>query len=97
MKTRGTRDVRHRPPIRSIVGYAYEAPIRDHRYDASDTPEIEKLLERAQRDRVITQFDTGRGLLLWFNGAPGKALRKLRERIRLLLPSNWIVSKRIER
>lgn len=33
------------------------------------------------RYRVVTEFDTGRGRLVWFNGPPGKRLRELRSRV----------------
>jgi hypothetical protein len=65
----------------------------DHKYDASDSDEIEALLRRAKEGNVITQFDTGRGLCLWFSGAPGGELRKLRKAIKALLPANWISKK----
>jgi hypothetical protein len=58
---------------------------------------MEKLLEKAKHDNVITQFDTGRGLILWFAGAPGRKLRQLRNTIRAKLPNDWITVLRTKR
>ena len=60
-----------------IVLYRYEG-------EFSET-EAERILEPARKDGVVKQYDTGRGLMVWFEGAPGAALRKVREQIRALL------------
>jgi hypothetical protein len=88
MKTM-TRRSRRKPPIRSLVEYSYEAPTGETSNAASDADEIEALLEKAKLDNVIATYDTGRGYRVWFEGAPGKELRTLRNTIRSLLPSDW--------
>lgn len=69
---------RGRPPSKTrIVGYRYVA-------EFDETP-VEKVLEAARRDGIVTEFDTGRGQLVWFEGPPGAALRGIRERVREIL------------
>lgn len=46
---------------------------------------MERIMERARTAGVISEFDTGRGTLVWFQGMPGKDLRDLRERVRSLV------------
>lgn len=48
---------------------------------ALDESELEKLLSDALRGGVITQYDTGRGRALWYNGRPGKRFRALRRQV----------------
>lgn len=43
---------------------------------------VEKLLEQARARGVVTEFDTGRGRIVWFNGCPGPALRAVRDAVR---------------
>jgi len=43
------------------------------------------VIERAREDGVVTEFDTGRGQVVWFQGPPGERLRALRERVLELL------------
>jgi hypothetical protein len=56
---------------------------------------MEKILEPAKRAGIITQYDTGRGRLVWFEGTPGPEIRALREKVQALAPSlqpgweNW--------
>jgi hypothetical protein len=69
-----------------IIGYAYEALSDADRVD--ETP-VERVLDKALKQGVVTQFDTGRGLGVWFNGKPGKALRAVRSQVLRLLPKNW--------
>lgn len=60
-----------------VVGYRFEGTIEDAK--------AERLLESAQRSGVVTQYDSGRGHVLWFNGRPGKALRAVRDAVRALV------------
>jgi hypothetical protein len=53
-----------------------------------DERPVEKLLLQAQRDGVVTQFDTGRGHLVWFNGFPGPELRALRKEVERVVAEN---------
>jgi hypothetical protein len=55
-----------------VVGYVYET------VGGFDESAMERLLERAVAADVVTEFDTGGGLLFWFNGPPGAALRSVR-------------------
>ena len=59
------------------VGYRFEG-------DFDETP-IERLLTKAQKDGLVTEFDTGRGRIVWFNGYPGAALRELRDKVERLV------------
>lgn len=63
----------HKPSQTRVVGYKFEG-------DYLEGP-LEKMLEKAVKAGVVTQFDTGRGHLVWFNGPPGAALRKLRDEV----------------
>lgn len=45
----------------------------------------EKLLTKALKAGVITQFDTGRGNVVWFNGRPGKEFRQLKKAVESLI------------
>jgi len=51
-------------------------------------PPVEKLLLQAQRDGIVTEFDTGRGQLVWFNGFPGPELRALRKEVERVVEEN---------
>lgn len=62
----------HRLPSKTrVVGYTIDARF--------DEVAMEKLLNAALKQGVVTQFDTGRGSFCWFNGPPGKAMRILRK------------------
>lgn len=43
--------------------------------------EMEKVLEAAKKAGVVTEFDTGRGNCVWFNGYPGKEMREVRKQV----------------
>lgn len=53
-----------------------------------DEIEMDKLLKKAKEEGTIVDYDTGRGNCLWFNGRPGKALRKLRKTVDALIVIN---------
>lgn len=46
-----------------------------------DETAMEKLLNSAKAAGVVTEFDTGRGHVVWFNGYPGKEMREVRKRV----------------
>jgi hypothetical protein len=50
-----------------------------------DETAVEKILLAGRAQGIVTEFDTGRGRIVWFNGTPGKALRAIREKIRALV------------
>lgn len=56
-----------------------------HRGEFPETP-VERLLEAAKRSGVVTDYDTGRGLMCWYNAHPGPAARALRDRIAAIVP-----------
>lgn len=69
---------RGRPPSKTrIVGYTYIA-------EFDETP-VERVLESAKAAGVVTEFDTGRGNLVWFEGPPGAALREVRGKVQEIL------------
>lgn len=80
---------RFKPPIRSLVIYCWEAPISD-RHKTPNEYAIDDLLKKAQVERLVRSYDTGRGLVVWFEGAAGKKLRDLRDRVRAMLPPEWV-------
>jgi hypothetical protein len=83
------RAARRKPPIRSLISYKWQAPVQDHAHDAPNESTIDDLLRAAKRDGIVREYSTGRGLIVWFEGAPGEKLRNIRDRVRTLLPSNW--------
>lgn len=49
-----------------------------------DESAAEKLLQKAKEDGLVTEFDTGRGNVLWFNGRPGPELRALKKKLAVI-------------
>lgn len=82
------KKVRARPVSRSRgVHYCYVVPRElDDEFNESD---MEALLQRAREAGTVTQFDTGRGRIVWFEGAPGAAMRELRYKVLALLPETF--------
>jgi hypothetical protein len=67
-----------RPPSKvRVVGYEVVGPFREGA--------MELLLESAKRAGVVTEYDTGRGDVAWFNGVPGASLRDVRARAKILV------------
>lgn len=54
-----------------VIGYAFEGEF--------DETEMERILQKAELAGIVTQFDTGRGSMVWFNGHPGAELRRVRQ------------------
>ena len=69
--------MRTKPSQTRVVGYRYEGAFHE--------TTMETLLEKAQAAGIVTQFDTGRGQLVWFNGPPGAALRKVRDQVKAIM------------
>lgn len=66
-----------KPSRTRIVKYDYEADF--------DESVMEQVLQRAKRAGTVTEFDTGRGHIVWFEGPPGASLRDVRRRVREIL------------
>ena len=65
-------------PSRSrIVKYDYEADF--------DEAAMERVLARALNSGVVTQYDTGRGHIVWFEGPPGQDFCRVCGFVRALL------------
>lgn len=62
-----------------VVTYRYVVP------DGFEEGRVEAELQRAVDAGTVTQFDTGRGTFVWFNGHPGAKLRAVRDRIVTML------------
>lgn len=74
-----------KPPMSRIVGYCYEGTI-------VDLPRVEAILRRAEEARIVTQYVAKKyGApeehvdCVWFNGPPGRDLRKVRDDVRALM------------
>jgi hypothetical protein len=73
---------RRKPSVTRVVGYRFGGVI--------DLERVTKLLDRALASGVITQFDSNKSTesgkdVVWFNGPPGAALRRLRDQIDALV------------
>lgn len=60
-----------------VIGYQWIAEFDEGR--------VERLLADAQARGVISQYDTGRGHMLWMDGWPGASLRTLRDAVSRLI------------
>lgn len=65
------------PPKTRVVGYTFEGDF--------DESAMEIVLERAKTAGAVTEFDTGRGHVVWFNGPPGPALRKVWDQVKAIV------------
>jgi hypothetical protein len=88
MTTRQARRGPSKPSASRIVHYGFALPPESD--DECSESTLEALLARARHQGVITQFDTGRGRIVWFEGPPGAAMRKLRAQVRELLPAAFV-------
>ena len=73
---------KRKPSVTRVVGYRLGGDIAIER--------VKKLLERALAQGVVTQFDSNKSMergkdVVWFNGPPGPAMRKLRDQIDALV------------
>ena len=64
---------RRPPPKTRVIGYAFEG--------LEDVDPAERLLRAGIVAQTVTQFDTGSGGFIWWNGPPGEAMRVLRDQI----------------
>ena len=74
--------VRRKPAATRVVGYTFGGDI--------DLSRVTRLLESARARGVVTQFDSTKSAergkdVVWFNGPPGQALRRLRNQIDALV------------
>jgi len=79
------RPVRKPSATSRIVGYRYEGTI-------VDLPRVDAILRRAQEANLVTQYvakQYGRrgdgDDVVWFNGPPGRELRRVRDAVRGLV------------
>ena len=80
--------MRIRPSRSRVVTYRYALESDDEQVHPSlDEEPIERLLSAYRSRGVLTQYDTGRGRIVWFEGVPGPAMRKLRRELLCLAPS----------
>ncbi len=73
---------KRKPSVTRVVGYRFGGDI--------DLDRVTKLLDRALVDGVVTQFDSNKSMergmdVVWFNGPPCAALRRLRDQIDALV------------
>ena len=78
MKPRSKR----KPAATRVVGYRFGGDI--------DVARVAALLDRARAIGVVTQFDSTKSAergkdVVWFNGPPGPAMRKLRDEVGALV------------
>ena len=58
--------------------------VATYKYDVQsgfDESAVEEVLAQARAAGTVTEYDTGRGRVCWFEGAPGEAMRALRKRV----------------
>lgn len=55
--------------------------------DSFNESEVEPILEKARVEGAVTEFDTGRRRIVWFQGTPGKALREVRRQVLSKVPT----------
>ncbi len=54
-----------------------------------DEAAVEKLLEKARAEGLVTEFDCGRGHCCWFQGKPGAPLRELKKIIQKVIDATF--------
>jgi len=75
--SRGAR--RDRGPSKTAaIGYRFEG------LSDADLSAVEKLMGAALAKKIITQYDTGSGGFVWWNGPPGSEMRELRRHVAAL-------------
>lgn len=73
---------KRKPAATRVVGYRFGGVI--------DIERATRLLERARSRGVVTQFDSTKSAdrgkdVIWFNGPPGLAMRRLRDEVGALV------------
>jgi hypothetical protein len=79
------KQIARKPSMSRIVGYRYEGTI-------ADLPRVETILHQDQEAKIVTQYvakqygrrDEGVDCV-WFNGPPGREMRKVRDAVRALV------------
>lgn len=82
---------RHRSASR-VVRYGWSLPDGNgfNVPDVFNEHAMTTLLAKAITAGVITQFDTGRGAIVWFEGTPGARLRALKAEVLSRLPAGVV-------
>ena len=71
------------------IRYGWHKPNGEHsEQNTFNEVAMEKLLSEAKRSGIVSEYDTGRGAIVWFIGQPGKELRLLKKKVLALLPSD---------
>ncbi len=71
-----------KPQVCRSIGYYWRCP----EGACFDETKMDRLLYGARAEGVVTEHDSGRGTVVWFNGPPGAALRAVRAKVIALLP-----------
>jgi hypothetical protein len=50
---------------------------------------IEALLEQARQAGIVTEYDTGRGRIVWANGKPGPEFEKVKSEVGALVRKGY--------
>lgn len=74
-------------PVSRTVGYSFDK-------GEFDEEAMERLLADAQKRGIVREYDTGRGLIVWFNGKPGEEIRALRKRVSALIDRGIVYSEK---
>lgn len=82
----------HRSKCRSVL-YGWRSP-DGAAGDLFAEGGMERKLARAKAAGIVSEYDTGRGRLVWFEGCPGAALRALRDEVRAALPAHALPIRR---
>ena len=67
------------------VYYSFEAPKDTVGFDE---PEAERVLKEAVEDGIVTNYDTGRGYIVWWNGFPGEDMRRIKKRLKQIVDAS---------
>lgn len=70
-------NIERKPSRTRIVTYRFEGLFNE--------TAVEKILQTAKRWGVVTEYDTGRGAIVWFQGPPGARLREVRRMVAELI------------
>ena len=76
---------KRKPPGTRTIGYEIKGEYSE--------AEAEKILKKALATRIITEFDSGRGKFMWFEGPPSESLRKLRDELQRLADAGVVFHK----
>lgn len=82
----------HRPSKSRVVFYGWHKPTADGylAQDIFDESAMERLLLAAREAGTVTQYDTGRSAIVWFEGTPGPAMRRLKAAVVAMLADGCV-------